>query len=125
MVIMADAAVGRAQKVRLDWVQSVHFAPSQEGGLVALWMTNRERHWRFVERELLPGWGLQPVASWLWLKAADDGRPVAPLVSESLRVWGLHVQQLQLTCTGVRLTLLASGWFWLAACALWRAAHLV
>jgi MT-A70 len=60
----------------------------QGGGLVALWMTNRERHWRFVERELLPGWGLQPVASWLWLKAADDGRPVAPLVSAHLFVAG-------------------------------------
>jgi MT-A70 len=62
----------------------------QEGGLVALWMTHRERHWRFVERELLPGWGLAPIATWLWLKAADDGRPVAPLVRESCQVQGLR-----------------------------------
>jgi len=54
---------------------------SQEGALVALWMTNRERLWRFVEAELLPAWGLAPVATWLWLKLADDGRPTTPLVS--------------------------------------------
>ena len=76
MVIMPDAAVGRAHSVR--------FPPSQEGGLVALWMTNRERHWRFVERELLPGWGLQPAATWLWLKTANNGRPVAPLVRNAI-----------------------------------------
>lgn len=52
----------------------------KDGGLVALWMTNRERHWRFVESELLPAWGLAPVATWLWLKVANDGRPVAALV---------------------------------------------
>lgn len=51
---------------------------------MALWMTNRERHWRFVETELLPVWGLAPVATWLWLKVADDGRPVTPLVSRQL-----------------------------------------
>ena len=59
---------------------------------MALWMTNRERHWRFVERELLPGWGLAPAATWLWLKVAADGRPVAPLVSGTV---GLYIQQKQ------------------------------
>jgi hypothetical protein len=43
-------------------------------------MTNRERHWKFVEEELLPMWGLQTVATWLWLKVTDTGNPVAPLV---------------------------------------------
>ena len=45
-----------------------------------MWMTNRERHWRFVEGELLPGWGLRLVATWLWLKVTNGGEPVAPLV---------------------------------------------
>lgn len=48
---------------------------------MALWMTNRERHWRFVETELLPAWGLAPVATWLWLKVTVDGQPVAQLVN--------------------------------------------
>ena len=48
--------------------------------LVALWMTNRERHWRFVEDELLPAWGLTPIGTWHWLKVADNGRPLCPLV---------------------------------------------
>ncbi len=47
---------------------------------MALWMTNRERHWRFVESQLLPAWGLTHAATWLWLKVTDDGRPVSQLV---------------------------------------------
>lgn len=54
---------------------------SSEGCLVALWVTNRERHRRFVERELLPAWGLQQVATWYWLKVAANGEPVGRLVS--------------------------------------------
>ena len=47
---------------------------------MALWMTNRERHWRFVESQLLPAWGLTHSATWLWLKVTDDGHPVSQLV---------------------------------------------
>lgn len=53
----------------------------QAGGLVALWMTNRERHHRFVEQELLPGFGLDRLATWYWLKVTSGGELVAPLVS--------------------------------------------
>ena len=59
---------------------SIEKGAAWQGGLVALWMTNRERHWRFVEGELLPHWGLRPAAAWLWLKVTDSGEPVAPLV---------------------------------------------
>lgn len=48
--------------------------------MLALWVTNRERHRRFIDAELLPAWGLRHVASWYWLKVTDDGQLVSPLV---------------------------------------------
>ena len=45
-----------------------------------MWVTNRERHLRFVHEELLPHWGLQHVATWFWLKVTDSGELVSPLV---------------------------------------------
>lgn len=55
-----------------------------------MWMTNRERHWRFVETELLPAFQLTVVATWLWLKVTDGGEPVSALV----RTLGLNVHDL-------------------------------
>ncbi|CAL5220787.1 g2858 [Coccomyxa viridis] len=51
----------------------------QERGVLALWVTNRERHRRFIDAELLPAWGLRHVATWHWLKVTDDGQLVSPL----------------------------------------------
>lgn len=61
------------------------YIPVQETGLLALWVTNRERHRRFVEQELLPAWGLKHTATWFWLKVTDDGDLVSPLVGSMLR----------------------------------------
>ena len=47
---------------------------------MALWVTNRERLRRFVEAELLPTWGLELAAQWLWLKVTARGALVTPLV---------------------------------------------
>ena len=58
----------------------------QEGCLVAMWVTNRERHRRFVEQELLPFWGLHIVATWHWLKVTPAGEAVTPLVSHTEQV---------------------------------------
>lgn len=55
---------------------------AQDGCLVAMWVTNRERHQRFVHEELLPHWGLQHVATWIWLKVTDCGELVSPLVQK-------------------------------------------
>ncbi|CAL8472253.1 g11795 [Coccomyxa elongata] len=52
---------------------------NQEYGLLALWVTNRERLRRCVEQELLPHWGLEEVATWFWLKVTDSGQLVSPL----------------------------------------------
>jgi N6-adenosine-specific RNA methylase IME4 len=53
---------------------------TQEGGLLAMWVTNRERLRRFVDQELLPKWGLEQVATWFWLKVTNSGQLVSPLV---------------------------------------------
>jgi hypothetical protein len=42
----------------------------ESSSLVALWVTNRPRMHRFVREQLLPAWGLQQVATWLWLKVS-------------------------------------------------------
>ena len=51
-----------------------------QDGLAVLWMTNRERHWRFVETELLPAWDMKIAATWFWLKVTSHGALVGPLV---------------------------------------------
>ena len=48
--------------------------------MLGLWVTNRERHRRFIDAELLPAWGLRHVATWHWLKVTNDGQLVSPLV---------------------------------------------
>lgn len=53
--------------------------------MVALWVTNRDRLWRFVHQELLPGWGLSLVATWYWLKVTNSGQPVSSLVRISTK----------------------------------------
>lgn len=61
----------------------------QDGCLVGLWVTNRERHLRFIHDELLPHWKLSLVATWYWLKVTGRGELVSPLVCWSLAC--LHV----------------------------------
>lgn len=40
----------------------------EDGALVALWITNREKLRQFVEKELFPAWGVTLTAVWYWLK---------------------------------------------------------
>ena len=47
---------------------------------MALWMTNRERLWRFVQQELLSHWGLEIAATWAWLKVSASGQMLGRLV---------------------------------------------
>jgi hypothetical protein len=49
--------------LRLGLIQNTR-GRARQGTLVALWITNRERHLRFAEEELLPAWGLQRVGTW-------------------------------------------------------------
>eukprot|EP00899_Mesostigma_viride_P020179 jgi/Mesvir1/28162/Mv04724-RA.1 len=54
-------------------------AHTTRGALLALWVTNREKLRRFVEGELFPAWGVTHVATWYWLKIAQDGSMLSPL----------------------------------------------
>ena len=39
-----------------------------EGGLVAVWVTNKQSLVEWVKGTLFPYWGLEFEAEWLWLK---------------------------------------------------------
>mmetsp|Transcript_45887 Transcript_45887/g.87585 ORF Transcript_45887/g.87585 Transcript_45887/m.87585 type:complete len:466 (+) Transcript_45887:158-1555(+) len=56
-----------------------------QGALVAVWITNRERHLRFAMDELFPAWNVDLVATWYWLKVTDTGDLVTPLDAPNRR----------------------------------------
>lgn len=49
--------------------------------LVVTWVTNRQKHLRFVKEELYPSWAVQILAEWHWVKIASTGEFVFPLDS--------------------------------------------
>ncbi|ELW67706.1 Methyltransferase-like protein 4 [Tupaia chinensis] len=49
--------------------------------LVVTWVTNRQKHLRFVKEELYPSWSVQTVAEWHWVKITSSGEFVFPLDS--------------------------------------------
>ncbi|XP_016066979.1 PREDICTED: methyltransferase-like protein 4 [Miniopterus natalensis] len=49
--------------------------------LVITWVTNRQKHLRFVKEELYPSWSVEVVAEWHWLKITNSGEFVFPLDS--------------------------------------------
>eukprot|EP00061_Rhincodon_typus_P017767 g46614.t1 len=56
-------------------------ALSAPGCLVVSWVTNRQRHLRFVKEELYPSWSVDVVAEWHWVKITQHGEFVVPLDS--------------------------------------------
>lgn len=52
-----------------------------QGGILLMWVTNRQRHMRLVREELLVRWGMEVVGVWYWLKVTDGGQAVLPLDS--------------------------------------------
>ncbi|XP_067911995.1 N(6)-adenine-specific methyltransferase METTL4 [Heterodontus francisci] len=56
-------------------------ALSAPGCLVVSWVTNRQRHLRFVKEELYPSWSVEVVAEWYWVKVTRRGEFVVPLDS--------------------------------------------
>ncbi|KAF3334133.1 methyltransferase-like protein 2 isoform X2 [Carex littledalei] len=50
-----------------------------DGALVALWMTNRQKLQDFVEKDLLPAWGMSHVTPFYWLKVKPDGSLIGDL----------------------------------------------
>ncbi|XP_047554178.1 N(6)-adenine-specific methyltransferase METTL4 isoform X2 [Lutra lutra] len=49
--------------------------------LVITWVTNRQKHLRFVKEELYPSWSVEIVAEWHWVKITNSGEFVFPLDS--------------------------------------------
>jgi N6-adenosine-specific RNA methylase IME4 len=60
------------------------YLPVQElahpaGALLVLWITNREKLRMFVEKELLPSWGVKDPTVFYWLKVKHDGSLIGDL----------------------------------------------
>ncbi|NXG90463.1 METL4 protein, partial [Stercorarius parasiticus] len=49
--------------------------------LVVMWVTNRQKHLRFVKDELYPHWAVKTLAEWHWVKITRAGEFVLPLDS--------------------------------------------
>ncbi|NXA09738.1 METL4 protein, partial [Sapayoa aenigma] len=49
--------------------------------LVVTWVTNRQKHLRFVKEELYPHWSVTTLAEWHWVKITRAGEFVLPLDS--------------------------------------------
>ncbi|NXI89866.1 METL4 protein, partial [Psophia crepitans] len=49
--------------------------------LVVTWVTNRQKHLRFVMDELYPHWSVKTLAEWHWVKITRTGEFVLPLDS--------------------------------------------
>ncbi|KAM7177014.1 N(6)-adenine-specific methyltransferase METTL4 isoform 2-T3 [Macrochelys suwanniensis] len=49
--------------------------------LVVTWVTNRQKHLRFVKDELYPYWSVKTLAEWHWVKITRSGEFVFPLDS--------------------------------------------
>ncbi|XP_032277235.1 N(6)-adenine-specific DNA methyltransferase METTL4 [Phoca vitulina] len=49
--------------------------------LIITWVTNRQKHLRFVKEELYPSWSVEIVAEWHWVKITNSGEFVFPLDS--------------------------------------------
>uniref|UniRef100_A0A8C9FS82 Methyltransferase like 4 n=1 Tax=Pavo cristatus TaxID=9049 RepID=A0A8C9FS82_PAVCR len=49
--------------------------------LVVTWVTNRQKHLRFVRDELYPHWSVKTLAEWHWVKITRYGEFVLPLDS--------------------------------------------
>nr|XP_020742023.1 methyltransferase-like protein 4 [Odocoileus virginianus texanus] len=49
--------------------------------LIVTWVTNRQKHLRFVKEELYPSWSVEVVAEWHWVKITSSGEFVFPLDS--------------------------------------------
>ncbi|NXF64195.1 METL4 protein, partial [Ciccaba nigrolineata] len=49
--------------------------------LVVTWVTNRQKHIRFVKDELYPHWSVKTLAEWHWVKITRAGEFVLPLDS--------------------------------------------
>eukprot|EP00039_Didymoeca_costata_P024390 m.10171 g.10171 ORF g.10171 m.10171 type:complete len:366 (+) comp4213_c0_seq1:249-1346(+) len=53
-----------------------------KGSIVAFWVTNNERHKRFLLEDLFVNWGIKPLGEWYWIKICTSGEPLYPWASK-------------------------------------------
>ena len=59
---------------RYDWLPSERLLElsisdlATTGAVVAIWVTNKRKYARFIQRTLFPKWGVTYLAEWHWLK---------------------------------------------------------
>ncbi|XP_044280011.1 N(6)-adenine-specific methyltransferase METTL4 isoform X2 [Varanus komodoensis] len=59
--------------------------------LVVTWVTNRQKHLRFVKNELYPHWCVHGVVEWFWVKITRSGEFIFPLDSFHKRPYEILV----------------------------------
>ncbi|XP_005372720.1 PREDICTED: methyltransferase-like protein 4 isoform X2 [Chinchilla lanigera] len=68
--------------------------------LVVTWVTNRQKHLRFVKDELYPAWSVEVLAEWHWVKITSAGEYVFPLDSPHKKPYeGLILGRVQAKAT--------------------------
>ncbi|KAK6990373.1 methyltransferase-like protein 4 isoform X1 [Biomphalaria glabrata] len=53
----------------------------KDGGLICIWVTNKEQLINFVKDELFPHWCVEWIADWFWMKVTKSGVPVCDINS--------------------------------------------
>ncbi|CAH2284882.1 methyltransferase 4 isoform X1 [Pelobates cultripes] len=59
--------------------------------IVIIWVTNRQKHLRFVKEELFPHWSIKTLAEWHWVKITKSGELVFPLDSDHKKPYEILV----------------------------------
>ncbi|XP_018409023.1 PREDICTED: methyltransferase-like protein 4 [Nanorana parkeri] len=59
--------------------------------LVITWVTNRQKHLRFVKEELYPHWSVRTLAEWHWVKITQSGEFVFPMESAHKKPYEIMV----------------------------------
>ncbi|XP_075069475.1 N(6)-adenine-specific methyltransferase METTL4 isoform X1 [Mixophyes fleayi] len=59
--------------------------------LVVTWVTNRQKHLRFVKEELYPHWSIRTLAEWHWVKITRSGEFVFPIHSAHKKPYEIMV----------------------------------
>ncbi|KAM8966750.1 N(6)-adenine-specific methyltransferase METTL4 [Pelodytes ibericus] len=66
-------------------------ALADTGCLIVTWVTNRQKHLRFVKEELYPHWSVKTLAEWHWVKITRSGEFVYPFDSDHKKPYEIMV----------------------------------
>ena len=59
---------------------------ANQNALVVTWVTNKQHQHRLVKDTLYPKWGVQPLATWYWLKVGGGFMSNSPIVRACFQV---------------------------------------